>query len=89
MSYTFRHWHIPDYMMDGIQLYLEHGIHPGHFLRAVITNDLAEACGRADDENIENLPAYVAYFWNEAPSACWGSVEKMKKWCKDHEKVAP
>lgn len=87
MSFAFRNWHIPDSMMDGIRLYVDHGIHPGHFLCAVICNDLAEAVGRADDENIENLPAYVAYFWNEVPSTCWGSVEKMKDWIASHGKV--
>jgi len=22
----------------------------------------------------------VKFFYNEAPSACWGSLEKMEKW---------
>ncbi len=90
MSYTFRHWYIPERMMEGIQLYVEHGIYPGHFLRAVICNDLQEAVVRADDENVENLQAYVAYFCNEVPSDCWGSVQKMKDWINNHAaKVSP
>jgi hypothetical protein len=78
--YTFRGFYIPDYMMDGIKRYIQKGIRPGHFLTAIITNDLSEACGRADDVNLRQIPAYVGYFYNEAPSHCWGSQEKMDRW---------
>ncbi len=78
--YTFRDFYIPAYMMGGIQRYINNGIPPGDFLTAVICNDLMEAVARADDTNIRNLPAYVAYFYNEAPSLCWGSKEKFDKW---------
>ena len=80
MSYTFRDFYIPDHMMGGVERYIENGISPGHFLTAIITNDLREAVGRADDENVKNIPAYVGYFYNEAPLACWGSPESMKAW---------
>lgn len=77
---TFREFHIPDRMMGGITRWIENGIQPGDFLWAVITNDLKDAVGRADDENLRNLPAYVSYFYNEAPAACWGSPEKAAAW---------
>ena len=80
MTYHFRQFHIPDRMMGGLQRWIELGVPPGNFLSAVLTNDLAKACGRADDENIENLPAYIVYLYNEAPSQCWGSVEKVQAW---------
>jgi len=82
MPYTFRDFYIPDRMMEGIERYIKHGISPGHFLTAIITNDLREAVSRADDENIENIPAYVNYFYNVAPAACWGSPEIMDSWIK-------
>jgi len=47
---------------------------------AVLCNNLNEACARADDENITLLPVYVAFFYNEAPSACWGSPENVRTW---------
>jgi len=78
--YRFNQFYIPDRMMGGITRYLENGIAPGDFLTAVICNDLREAYGRADDENLVNLSAFVAYFYNEAPHNCWGSPEKMKEW---------
>jgi hypothetical protein len=86
VSYQFGRFYIPDRMMGGIERYIQHGIPPGDFLTAVICNDLKEAVGRADDENIEQLPAFVSYFYNEAPSPCWGSEEKMNDWMARFEK---
>lgn len=73
---------IPERMMDGIQRYINDGIIPGDFLQAVICNNLREAVGRADDENLVNLPAFVMYFYNEAPGLCWGSKDKMDAWAE-------
>lgn len=89
MRYTFRHWSIPDRMMGAITRYLEQGIPPGDFLTAVIDNDFQGAIGRADEENMANLPAYAAYFSNEAPSPCWGSPAKRRAWleAKDAERA--
>lgn len=78
--YTFRDWYIPDRMMDGIRRYIDQGIPPGDFLTAIISNDLKEAVGRADEENLANLPAFVSFFYNMAPSRCWGSPEIMDAW---------
>jgi hypothetical protein len=80
MTYRYEGFYIPDRMMPAIQRYILHGIEPGHFLTAVITNNLTEAVARADDENMRNIPAFVAYFYNEAPRDCWGSEAKMNMW---------
>ena len=82
MTYKFRDFYIPDRMMESIKRYIEHGIKPGDFLSAIISNDLREAVGRADDENIKNIPAYVSYFYMEAPASCWGSFKNMQNWIK-------
>jgi len=80
-KYSFmKQYSIPERMRDSITRYIEDKIAPGDFLSAVIMNNLAEAIGRADDENIRNLPAYVNFFYNHAPSQCWGSPEKMATW---------
>lgn len=86
--YRFNDFEIPDYMADGITNWIEHGIVPGSFLSAVIRNDLREAVGCADDTNIRNLPAYVGYFYNEAPSQCWGSFEKVEAWSRKFQEAA-
>ena len=79
-SYSFREFYIPARMMPAILEYVDHRVPPGDFLRAVICNDLRGACVQGDDENLRNLPAYVEYFYNEVPSQCWGSREKMDAW---------
>lgn len=78
--YEFHGFYIPERMMGGIKRYVEHGIEPGSFLTAIIQNDLKTAVAHADNENMQNLPAYVSYFYNECPLACWGSPHKMEAW---------
>ena len=82
MQYEFRGFYIPERMMRGIKRYVEQGIRPGSFLTAVICNDLQGAVGKADDENLRNIYAYTAYFYNEVPESCWGTPQKMKDWIK-------
>jgi hypothetical protein len=78
--YKFGKYFIPERMMGGIERYVEHHIPPGDFLTAVFENNLSAACGRADDENMDNLPAYAAYLYNEVPNGCHGSPEKVQWW---------
>lgn len=86
MSYTFRGFYIPEHMMESLECYIKHGCPVGDFLTAVLCNDLMGACGRADDENMANLPAYCAYLYNEAPAGCHGSKENVARWIKTHWK---
>jgi hypothetical protein len=79
-TYFFREFRIRHDMLDAIRRYIDDRIPPGSFLTAVICNDLREAVGRADDDNLAHLPAFIGYFYNEAPSRCWGSEEKMQAW---------
>lgn len=76
---------IPGHMRSGVQLYIEHGAPPGGFLTAVICNDFAGAAGRADDINRSALGDYATFFYNFAPSECWGSAEKMDAWLQRHQ----
>ncbi len=71
---------IPAHMQEAIRRYVVQGIQPGDFLTAVITNDLRNAVNRADETNLPLLKVYVQWFYNEAPSACWGSHEMMHEW---------
>jgi len=74
-------------MMGGLNRYIKQRIKPGDFLTAVICNDLKESVYRADDENMANLPAYIHYLYNKAPSGCWGSKEKMTAWLNREEEI--
>jgi len=71
---------IPDHMCQGLDDYIERHWKPGGFLLAVLSNDLREACALADYINIKALPVFVAYLHSEAPSACWGSPERVEAW---------
>lgn len=76
-------WHgvkIPEGCREGLIRYVIHGIHPGQFLTALLTNDLREAFARADHENTAAMAAWVGFLYNHAPGQCWGSPEKMKSW---------
>lgn len=71
---------IPEYMQGGIIRYYENYIPPGHFLEAVINNDLKEACSRADDTNRHCLYKYMMWFYNEAPAGSWGYSGAVHDW---------
>ena len=73
---------IPDYMHSAIVRYVLHGIEAGGFLDAVICNNLFKAVGKADDINRNCLHEYCAFFYNDAPAACYGSKEKRDAWIK-------
>jgi len=83
-NFSFRGMTIPPHMLEALLRYVEQGVRPGHFLCAVLTNDLQEAVGRADDENMRIIPAYVAWLYNEAPSSCWGTQSKVDLWVERH-----
>jgi len=71
---------IPIHMRAGFRLYIEDGIHRGHFLTALFENDLAGAISRADHINEHKLKDMMQWIYNEAPNNCWGSKEKVNNW---------
>jgi len=71
---------IPEHTRGSVERYIEHGIHPGSFLTAVICNDLRGAMDHADDTNRARLSDIVSFFYYYAPNACWGSPAKMQAW---------
>jgi hypothetical protein len=81
----FDHYSIPGYMREGLRNYIENHQPPGHFLRAILENDLREACIRADDTNRHLLWNYVNFLYNEAPVACWGSPQIVKEWLQQKD----
>ncbi len=65
---------------ESIDRYIEYGVPTGGFLEAVMSNDLREAVGRADEYALENIPHIVAYLYNDTPMGCWGSRENVQSW---------
>ena len=80
---------IPPHMMAGLRRYIDDHCPVGDFLTAVLSNDLREACSRADDTNIEIIPVYVAYLYNNAPAPCWGSPARVKAWLNPVPQINP
>ena len=68
--------------IESINNYVEHRLEPGGFVTAVLMNDLKGAMGRADIENRHSLFEIVSYVYNEIPSSCQGSSEKVREWLK-------
>ena len=89
MSYLdrFSYKSIPDHMMESMKLYVSDGRPLGGFLEAVFANDLFKATSKADEINIEILPIYVCYIYNELPDGCHGSYEIVDEWIKKHRKA--
>ena len=67
-------------MRDGVRWYVELGIPPGGFLRALFSNDLKGSFARADDENTKAMRAWVQFVYSEMPSCCQGSPAAVTAW---------
>lgn len=67
-----------------IDAYAKEGYPVGDFLQAVLSNDLRDAFGRADDDNLRDLHEIVRYCWWDIPGDCWGSREKVRDWLEKH-----
>ena len=69
---------LPDHVKYSLRLYVEDGVVPGHFLTAVLSNDLFGAYDRADSESLAALPRLVRFIYNRVPSNAWGSKAAMR-----------
>lgn len=78
---------VPETAHDTIIGYLLHGLRPGHFLTAVLSNDLREACNRADAANGAALCSYVKFFYAFIPSIAWGSEARVTDWLRSMDEV--
>lgn len=74
---------LPPNLRAGFRAYIDDHHEPGDFIMAVLENNLRDAFGRADLVSRAALFDIVVFMWNDAPSVCWGSPEKVAKWLKD------
>ena len=77
---------VPEHTIDGLVDYIENGIPTGDFLYAVLTNNLMEAFGRADEKNSKKLQEICSFIYNYAPIGCHGSKEKVANWIDSFSK---
>ena len=81
-------YNMPDMTLHCLKEYVENRVPPGGFLYAVLTNNLIESFGRADEGNSASLQQIVRYLYNEMPADCWGSPAKVKAWLESDEAKA-
>jgi len=71
---------IPDSTRETLEAWIHSARPMGSFCTAVVANDLAEACARADDRNRHALFEIVAWLHNHAPLGSWGSPRALIEW---------
>lgn len=71
---------IPEQTMICIRAYVRTGLHPGDFLVAVLSNDLKESFGLADESNRAAMFDIVSHLYSSCPQGCWGSPQKQRDW---------
>lgn len=86
MKYLHNYKNIPEHNMNGFENYLIHGIEPGSFLMAVLTNDLYGAVFKADSANLIHIP-HIVSFLHTVPSICFGNIENVRRWMNDADGI--
>jgi hypothetical protein len=71
---------VPDHLFEGLIEYLADRRPMGSFLTAIVSNDLMEACVRADPVNRYHICDVVLFLVNYAPADCWGSEKNVADW---------
>lgn len=79
-GYVFNGIEVESRFLSALRRYADHYIEAGGFLTACLRNDLREAVGRADPSAMIQIPAIVAFIYNELPGTCWGSPERVDEW---------
>ena len=76
---------MPQHTKYQIDEYVNNYMPPGDFVRAVLSNDLMEAFMRADDINMHCMKDIMKYVYNNIPSVCHGSPERVEEWLNPKE----
>lgn len=73
------------YMIVGVRNWIEKGIEPGSFLKAMLMNDFAMAIVKADFMNSKLLYDWAIFLLNEMPPESWGSEMTYNNWKDSHD----
>ena len=73
---------IPDYMVEGVVLYVNEGICTRGFLTAVMQGDFKMMIATADSTNMKCLDGWGKFLYNYVPGPCWGSKKAFDTWVK-------
>ena len=75
-----KYYELPAHLVTSMAYYIVQGRPLGDFLRACVSNDFKEACGRADSRNIHVLKEIAIFIVQEMPYPCQGSAAKYDAW---------
>ncbi|MEI7463699.1 MAG: hypothetical protein WCK03_04880 [Candidatus Taylorbacteria bacterium] len=81
----FDGYNLTEQSKESMYNYFVHGLEPGGFMTAVLSNDLFGAASRADFENRKQLYGYAAWLAAYAPYQSYGSPEIVKGWLSKNE----
>ena len=80
MSQVEKYPTAPGHILNAIADYASSRTLHGHFVTAVLANDLSQAVFRADKDSLAGLADIVRYVHWEIPDKCHGSIEKVEAW---------
>lgn len=63
---------------ETLERYYLHGLDPGSYMLAVLTNDLFGALGAADYDSLSEIKYLCTYIYSYLPASAWGSKEKVR-----------
>lgn len=75
----------PPDICEALDRYAKDRVPVGDFLRSVLENNLMDAIGRADANNLPAIGHITSYIYNRLPSPCHGSPAKYKAWLEGGE----
>ena len=84
MGHDFHFDALPPALARSMKDYVMNGAPPGggSFMEAVLSNNLKESFGRADDRNRAALFDTVSWCYRHLPAEAWGFLEKIQEWCE-------
>lgn len=71
---------IPAFVQNSLLAWVNEGRGGGHFITAILENDLKNVFARGDEENVAELRNIVMWLYNRSPMICWGDPERVKVW---------
>lgn len=72
--------YVPVHLRGGLIRWIEQGIVPGSFLRAMLVFDIDNARVYADPESAMHIATIEQWLWEFAPDECWGGAKEVAQW---------
>lgn len=73
---------IPLQTQQAVREYVLKRVPQGHFLTAVLSNDLFTSVSSADSDNVKAIAILCQFLYNYVPAACFGSPERVETWLR-------